>query len=304
MVKLNNKGMTAVEILVCMVLVVVITVSMYTSVSSYKNKQQIESFKEKIMTYKNLITKEINDDLIKDGLISAEITDFTEAIHNDMNNDEIPDRDQKAADSDGNGHPDIDNNGNGIFDYEEKKYSDGRTALLAGDANEDGILDAYQADRDGDGIPDGEVYSVKMSFRNGETKCLKIRSRKGYDYLYEGSSDDRDGNGIPNYVEDDVDDLFMISYGPGDCINDTNSELNKVDENRVNYRLPDLGHVMKYEGETAADGTAYPTKIIYDLRINNVKISTENSVLDIYIGFYHPDLGTRYAISIISPINY
>ena len=62
MKNLNNKGMTAVEILVCFILVIVITVSMYTTVATYKNKQQIESFKEKIYTYKNLLTKEINDD--------------------------------------------------------------------------------------------------------------------------------------------------------------------------------------------------------------------------------------------------
>ena len=74
MKKLNNKGMTAVEILVCFVLVVIISVSMYTTVSSYQNKQQIEAFKEKIFTYKNLLTKEINDDLIKDGLVTAKIT--------------------------------------------------------------------------------------------------------------------------------------------------------------------------------------------------------------------------------------
>ena len=61
MKKLNNKGMTSVEVLMSFVVVVMITVSMYTVVSSYQNKQQIESFKEKVMTYKNLLTKEIND---------------------------------------------------------------------------------------------------------------------------------------------------------------------------------------------------------------------------------------------------
>ena len=45
MKKLNNKGMTAVEVLVCFVLVVIISTSVYTTVSAYQNKQQIESFK-------------------------------------------------------------------------------------------------------------------------------------------------------------------------------------------------------------------------------------------------------------------
>ena len=71
--KLNNRGMTAVEILVCFVLMSILAVSMYSSIASYKNKQSIESAKEKIFTYKNLLTKEVQDDLIKKGLVSADI---------------------------------------------------------------------------------------------------------------------------------------------------------------------------------------------------------------------------------------
>ena len=78
MKKLNNKGMTSVEILISFVVVVMISISMYTTVSAYQNKQQVESFKEKIMTYKNLLTKEVNDDLIKKGLIAVDVQ-FDEA---------------------------------------------------------------------------------------------------------------------------------------------------------------------------------------------------------------------------------
>lgn len=71
--KLNNKGMTTVEILVSFVLVVIISVSLYSVVSTYINKQHVESYKDKITTYKNLLTKEIQDDLIKKGLIAASV---------------------------------------------------------------------------------------------------------------------------------------------------------------------------------------------------------------------------------------
>lgn len=198
---LNNKGMTAVEVLVCFVLVVIITVSMYTTVSAYKNKQQIESFKEKIVTYKNLLTKEINDDLIKDGLVSAKITEFSE---------------------------------------------DPAT---------------------------GNTYSVEMNLRNGEKKCLKVKSIKAYDYLWDSSMESE----FP--AANDKDDKFMISYG--DCDNETE------------YSIPDLGESKNPNG-----------KKIKDLRINNVDMSIENNVLSIYIGFYHPELGTRYAIDILCPINF
>lgn len=198
---LNNKGMTAVEVLVCFVLVVIITVSMYTTVSAYKNKQQIESFKEKIVTYKNLLTKEINDDLVKDGLVSAEITEFSE---------------------------------------------DPAT---------------------------GNTYSVEMNLRNGEKKCLKVKSIKAYDYLWDSSMESE----FP--AANDKDDEFMISYG--DCGNETK------------YSIPDLGQSKNPNG-----------KIIKDLRINNVDMSIENNVLSVYVGFYHPELGIRYAIDILCPINF
>ena len=72
--KLNNKGITTIEILISFVLLAIIVVSLYGTVESYKNKQNIESEKNQIMTYKNLLTKEIQDDLIMKGLIDVTIT--------------------------------------------------------------------------------------------------------------------------------------------------------------------------------------------------------------------------------------
>lgn len=202
--KLNNKGMTAVEVLVCFVLVVIISTSVYTTVSAYQNKQQIESFKEKIFTYKNLLTKEIYDDLIKDGLVAAKIQTFN--------------RNDATGDSD---------------------------AL------------------------------IEMSMRNGDKKCLKIKSVKAYDYFWTESAD------LP--ASADKDDEFMIAYG--DCKSGTD-ELTE-------YPIPDLGQSENPNG-----------KRIYDLRINNVDVTLDKSVLSIYVGFYHPDLGTRYGIDIVCPVNF
>ena len=71
--KLNNKGITTIEILISFVLLAIIVVSLYGTVESYKNKQNIESEKNQIMTYKNLLTKEIQDDLIMKGLIDVTV---------------------------------------------------------------------------------------------------------------------------------------------------------------------------------------------------------------------------------------
>ncbi len=76
MLKLNNKGITTIEILICFVLLAVISTSLYNTVSIYRNKQILEGEKEKIYTYKNLLTKEIQDDIIKRGLtVATKISD-------------------------------------------------------------------------------------------------------------------------------------------------------------------------------------------------------------------------------------
>ena len=74
MIKLNNKGVTIVEILVCFLLVSFITTSLYTTVSSFNNKRGIESVRADLLQYRNDIDKLIEDDLIHKGLIDAKIS--------------------------------------------------------------------------------------------------------------------------------------------------------------------------------------------------------------------------------------
>ena len=71
MTKLNNKGMTIIEILLCFVLVTVISGSIYSTVNAFSNQKEEETAKQKIYTYKNLLTREIEDDIIKKGLIKV-----------------------------------------------------------------------------------------------------------------------------------------------------------------------------------------------------------------------------------------
>ena len=68
MMKLNNKGITTIEVLICFVLIVIITVAMYATISNFNEKKVLEGYKEQILNYKNLLTKDIQDDLIKIGL--------------------------------------------------------------------------------------------------------------------------------------------------------------------------------------------------------------------------------------------
>lgn len=68
--KLNNKGMTIIEILVTFVIVVVVVTSLYASVIALKNKETIASYKESLTTYRDLMIRDIEADLIEKGLKS------------------------------------------------------------------------------------------------------------------------------------------------------------------------------------------------------------------------------------------
>lgn len=191
---LNNKGMTAIEILITFVLVVIIIISMYNTVLNYRNRQQLESYRESVLTYKNLLTKQIQDDLIKVGLTGANIS------------------------------------------YDERTYT----------------------------------TKVVIYLKDGTVKELLIKQQMAYD-LDDADAAVNSGS--------DKDDSFMISYG--------------AQGNATNYPLPDLGYSENVNN-----------KKVYDFRINNLDINTNNNILTIYIGFYHHDLGKKYAINIVCPINY
>lgn len=193
MKKLNNKGITTIEVLICFILVVIITVSMYATVSGFNEKKIVEGYKEEIYDYKNILTKDIQDDFIKIGLTHA---NYEKTINGDMT-----------------------------------------------------------------------VHTVTCNLRDGTTRKLVVEQTLASSSYHIGGSTTSD-------------DRFMIKYGPSDDL--------------VEYPLPDLGSYKNEYGHT-----------VQDLSINNVLISIDdNNVLSIYIGFYHSELATRYAINIVCPIDY
>lgn len=152
-----------------------------------------------------------------------------------------------------------------------------------------------------------KIYTVLLILGNEEKRLLIITQQ------FTKSNIHLDG-------KSNLDDYFMIEYGP-------ENEL-------VKYPIPELGETKgAYDDEFNGVGTGTKTfipcekavgivknintssdcKILKDLEINNVIINISNEqsmdetgshVLNIYIGFYHPELGNRYAINILSPINF
>ena len=206
MKKLNNKGITTIEVLICFILVVIITVSMYATVSSFNEKKIIEGYKEEVYDYKNILTKDIKDDLIKIGLVHAK----------------------------------------------------------------------YEKTVEGSKV----THTVTMNLKDGTDRKLVVEQLLAYSSYHIGGSTTED-------------DYFMIKYGLPDDL--------------IEYPLPELG----YSGYNSSlskicdPDTENNCRKVQDLSVNNVLINiTDDNVLSIYIGFYHPELATRYGINIVCPIDY
>ena len=73
MKKLNNKGMTIVEMLVCFMIVAFISTALFSTATVFNNKRSIESAKAQLLAYRNQIDKLIEDDLINKGLTNVMI---------------------------------------------------------------------------------------------------------------------------------------------------------------------------------------------------------------------------------------
>lgn len=87
MIKLNNKGMTAIELLITFTILSFVLVGMFDMVLNYKNKEQKESLRTSIMDYENKLQKTIQDDLIKRHLVNAVVYNKTNASFQMENDD-------------------------------------------------------------------------------------------------------------------------------------------------------------------------------------------------------------------------
>ena len=84
MIILNNKGMTVVELLASFIIVALIMTTLYATMNNFSDKRVEESAKESIYTYKNLLTKEIYDDIINKGLIDVDTSKSTDDVNTAM----------------------------------------------------------------------------------------------------------------------------------------------------------------------------------------------------------------------------
>ena len=238
---MNNKGFTTVEVLVCFVIVLVVMMSLFSTISSFNEKKIQESTRARVYEYKNTITNVVQHDIIKRGLTYAKI--------------------------------------------KESPTSPGEK--------------------------EGKKFTVDLTFRDGVQKQLVVFQRfTRTAYRIEGAEEN---------------DSFYIEYG----VPEGNTAGLKPD--MVRYELPNLGESYGYYDTSSntyvttymkngrcydnPKGEGYELTSCWtakDFQINNIAISitnesdptAESHVLNVYVGFYHPNLGTKYAFNIVAPIDY
>ena len=66
--KLNNKGVSIIEIVLTFALIMVMTMGMLSIVFNYREKASISMEKLDLDTFKNTLTKEIQDDILTLGV--------------------------------------------------------------------------------------------------------------------------------------------------------------------------------------------------------------------------------------------
>ena len=228
MKKLNQRGITTIEVIISFVLVILISASLFTTITAYNTKRLNENYKSQIYTYKNQLTKVIQDDFIKKGLVSVTYNKYTP--------------------------------------YSTSSYSE----LKDGDKANNKMT----------------IYQLDCTLKDGSNRRLVIYQRFTQTKLHPSGSKTK-----PDY--------FMIEYGQPDLTKNNADEQNAT---LIQYPIPDVG-------SSEAPNTKLTSK---DLSINNILVSfgkdystkTSTNVLSLYIGFYHPELSTRYGINIVSPIDY
>lgn len=65
---LNNRGFTIVEIIISFSFVMVIALGLFLITTNYKNKQQLESSKRDLLTYKTTLVSDIQNDITIKGI--------------------------------------------------------------------------------------------------------------------------------------------------------------------------------------------------------------------------------------------
>lgn len=226
---LNNKGFTVVEVLITFVLVSIVMISLFSTISAFNEKRIQESYRARIYEYKNSIVNTIQSDFIQKGLSHASI-------------------------------------------------------VRTGSSNS----------------KEGMTYTVYCTLRDGTERILVVHQRfTKTSFRFTGSTEYSDDY----YIEYGTKDEMIREEFPelGETVGEYRNDVHAFVEN------PNSQQCKKEDGSGGREPCVQKNFQINNISINitnEADINAESHVLNIYIGFYHFDVGTKYAINIVSPIEY
>ena len=225
--KLNNKGFTIVEVLITFILVSIVSISLFSTISAFNEKRIVESQRAKVYEFKNSLVNRVQTDFIEKGLAYASISR-----------------------------------------------------------------------EGGSNTNSGVTTKIRCLLKDGSERELNIHQR------YTRTNLRVDGN--INYSDE-----FYIEYGPpGDLIRE---EIPNLGETKGYYDPAMSIYVQDDKEKRCVDNEGNAEVCVAkDFQINSVMayitdeadIYSTSHVLNIYIGFYGYDLGNKYSVIIVAPIDY
>lgn len=200
-------------------------------------------------------------------------------------------------------------------------YSNTLTRIIQKDFITYGIKSATINETNENGL---KTITVTCNLKSGEQRILRIKQKFTRSSIHPECSNEIYIDDTTRYCEqDNYDDEFMIEYGSPDKIikypiPELGEVIGKYDDNLKTFvpctkdQITVSNELRKKDSLTDSENKQI-CRVLKDLEINNLLINISNEassddiesrVLNIYIGFYHPELGNRYAINIVSPIDY
>lgn len=273
MKSLNNKGMTAVELLVTFTILSVVVVGLLDMVLNYKDKEQQKSIKSSIIDYENKLQKTIQDDFIKGHLTTVNLED-TES-----------DNELKATfqmDNPKYRKKDID-------DYTDTLDMYSTTLTINFDT---GVV-SY-------GLTGKEINYVPPKFGTGDNK-VTINKEKTIINIYQTDNSFVDIKIAFNYSDIDNDEILFSMTNPIDyplelnnndiligtfTLNDSES-FEVVDEDSYDYLVSDDEEYVKVEIENTSD-----TNLYYAFYYYNDGIDSSNP--NIKLGYFTNDFTSLF----------
>ncbi len=264
MKRLNNKGMSIIEIILCFALASLIIISLYNIIDSISSNKRTEETKFILSYQKTEFTKVIMADIIKNGLQSIVVNGNKKPVTKTVVDTPVDLYKKNLASA-------TPSNNCAIFDAKQWLCKNG---AYNDTAQESPIMFKSSAT---------SILVISFNFKNGMQKELRILKQIGnYDLP------SQPGGGTTK-----IGDKFYVAYGEPNNIIPTEyrgKNANPYAESGV--------EIMDFDSFGYAKEGHYKK---YETRIGNINISMNAKFLKLDLRFDHPELKQTYGMYFITP---